>query len=63
MLPLRREFLGDESGATGTEYILIAVFLSVVAFAAVNDLERNLIGSGVSRAQESVVRLGGRISG
>ena len=41
MLPLCWEFLDDESGATGTEYILIATIVSFAAFTAFSILERN----------------------
>jgi Flp pilus assembly pilin Flp len=63
MLPSCREFLDDESGATGTEYILIAAIVSFAAFTAFSILERNWTGAGVFRAQDLLVLLGGWASG
>jgi len=66
MLPSCREFLDDESGATGTEYIeyiLLAAIVSFAAFTAFRILERNWTGSGVLQAQDLVVLLRGWASG
>ena len=63
MLPSCREFLDDESGATGAEYILIAAIVSFAVFTAFSILERNWTGAGVFQARDVVVFLRGWVSG
>ena len=63
MLPSCREFLDDESGATGTAYILIAAVVSFAAFTAFSILERNWTGAGAFQAQDLVGLLGVWVSG
>ena len=58
MLPSYRRFLDDESGATGTVYILIAAIVSIAAFTTFSILERTWTGAGVFRAQDLVILLG-----